>query len=184
MADHTAAVRCRVPRTAWSEGSASMTRGSRRYMSRTRLGLRPEDLLAQQRVELHAAEALLLLVDRRDPAGLVVDDLELAVGGDVEPVDDAPQPEAGHVGLEGELDAHGVDGVGVLEPEVAVDERGGVGHEGVALGLGQLQVGQVGLVLERLPRQVERMRGPLPGCARRGGGPRRAARARCARGCP
>ena len=39
-----------------------------------------EDLLAQQRIELHTAEPLLLLVHRWDPAGLVVDDLELTVG--------------------------------------------------------------------------------------------------------
>src|SRR5580658_972157 len=42
-----------------------------------------QDLLAQKRIELHPAEALLLLVDRRDAAGLVVHDFELAFGGDI-----------------------------------------------------------------------------------------------------
>ncbi len=91
MADHTADVRCRVPRSGLlgrlgldDDRLAQVHAAGRRRAP-------AENLLAQQGVELHAAEALLLLVDRRDAAGLVVDDYRARPGGDVETVDDAPQ---------------------------------------------------------------------------------------------
>ncbi len=57
-------------------------------------GALAEHGLAQERVEVHAGEALLFVVARRRSTGLVVGDDQLAVGVEFEPVDDAAQGEA------------------------------------------------------------------------------------------
>ena len=95
-----------------------------------------EDLLAQPGVELHAAEAAELLLLGRNPARLVVGDHELAVGVELEPVDDAPQPKVAERCLEHELQPDGVERRRVLDGEIAVEHGGRIGKEG----LGRLRV--------------------------------------------
>ena len=64
----------------------------------------PEDLLAQQGVDVDADQLGLFEGRRGGPPGLVVDDHQLAVGGEVESVDDASQAHVADPGLEEELD--------------------------------------------------------------------------------
>ena len=79
------------------------------------------------------------------PTGLVVDDLEGAVGQQVEAVDDPPEPHVPDTRLEAELDADGCDLVGVLETEVVGHQRFGFGPElDSLLGL-ELQEEEVGV---------------------------------------
>ena len=88
-----------------------------------------EEPLAQEGVEVDAAELALLVVLAGHLAGLVVGDDQAAVGVELEPVDDAAEAEVADRGLELELDADGRDGGRVLELEVAADELLGVVEE-------------------------------------------------------
>src|SRR4029077_2543303 len=72
------------------------------------VGPAAEDLLAQEGVEVHAAQPALLVLDRGGLAGLEVGDDE-APGVELEAVDDAPEPEGAHLDLELELEADGMD---------------------------------------------------------------------------
>ncbi len=96
-----------------------------------RAGRFPERLLAEEGVEVDAAEALLLAVDRRGAAGLVVGDDQLAVVVELEPVDDAPQRELADRGLEPQLQPDGAHRTRVLHREVPIDQHGCVSEEGL-----------------------------------------------------
>ena len=88
-----------------------------------------EDLLAQQGVEVHAVESPLLVALDGRLAGLVVGDHELAVGVELEAVDDAPQRDPADRGLQPQLEADRVDTGGVLQLEVAAQQGLGLGEE-------------------------------------------------------
>ena len=64
---YTASVRRGRKRMDCSDGRVSMISPVLRYRSWMRAGRRPNSLLAQEGVEVDAAEALLLVVDRRGP---------------------------------------------------------------------------------------------------------------------
>ncbi len=104
-----------------------------------------EHALAQERVHVHAGQALGLPQLRRHRAGLVVGDHELAVLVELEPVDDAAQARAAEVGFELQLEADGADRAGILELEVLADQRFGVGVEVCPFLLGEHEVGEVGV---------------------------------------
>ena len=104
-----------------------------------------EHPLAQQRVHVHAGQALRLPELRRHRAGLVVGDHELAVLVELEAVDDAAQPGAAEVGFELQLQADRADGARVLQLEVLADQRLGVGVELRPFLVGEHEVGEVGV---------------------------------------
>src|SRR3546814_18538099 len=89
-----------------------------------------EQALAEERVEGHAGQPLLLLALAGGPARLVVGDHQLAISVELEAVDDAAQADTADLGLELQLDADRRDGGGVLEVEVLADQPLGVGKEG------------------------------------------------------
>ena len=111
----------------------------------------PEQALAQERVGLDAAHAAPLEAFRRRPPGLVVHDDQVAVGRHVEPVDDAAQAHAVDHGLDAQLNPHRPRLVGVLQAEVVVDQRAGVGQEGVGLVRSERQLHVLLVVLELVP---------------------------------
>ena len=78
-------------------------------------------------------------------AGLVVGDDELAVGVELEPVDDAAQLHAADGGGEPELEPDRHDRGGVLELEVLADEHLGLGVELLPLVERELELGEVGV---------------------------------------
>ena len=116
-------------------------------------------------------------------AGLVVGDDQLAVVVELEPVDDAAQPDAVDLGLELQLEPDGPDRRRVLELEVVRDQLGGVGEERGLV-----------VVVERRGRRTRgrraarrRPRRGRPSAAsgvRSAGGSRTGARARGAPACP
>ena len=108
---------------------------------------------------MHAGQALLLPVDRRRPAGLVVDDDQLAVVAEVEAVDDAAQGERADVGGEAQLDADRVDPGRVLHRQVALDELAALGVErGELLVVEAEQVDELGQRQELVAGDGERAR--------------------------
>ena len=121
-------------------------------------GATAERLLAQEGVEVHPTEAVLLVVDAGGPAGLVVGDDELAVLVLLQAVDDAQHQQAAHLRLQAELQAHGGDGLRVLQGEVRVHEGVGVGDEDRQLIRRQLEHGELPLgrvlVLSELHRRL------------------------------
>src|SRR3546814_14157732 len=74
-----------------------------------------EQALAEERVEGHAGQPLLLLALAGGPARLVVGDHQLAISVELEAVDDAPQADTAALDLALPPDAERPDGGGVLE---------------------------------------------------------------------
>ena len=110
--------------------------------------LRPpaEHPLAQQRVDVDTGHALLLPALARLAAGLVVGDHELAVGVELEAVDDPADDDAvGGLGGHAQLDAEHRDRARVLDLEVAPEQHLGVGVERRPLVLGELELGELGV---------------------------------------
>ena len=104
---------------------------------------------------MDAPQPALLVVDARRAARFVIGDDQLALGAELEAVDDAPQAQVADLGLELELEADGVDGGRVLELEVVAQETLGVGGEvGLLLG-GELEPGVLGVGAELGPGLVE-----------------------------
>jgi hypothetical protein len=78
---------------------------------------------------VHARQALALVLGRRGRPRLVVGHHQLAVGVELEPVDDASQADAVDLGLDPQLEPDGPHGRGVLEAEVVADQIGRLGVE-------------------------------------------------------
>ncbi len=110
---------------------------------------------------MHPVQPGLLELGRRRPAGLVVDDHQLAVLVDVEPVDDAAQHHVADLCLEPQLHTHGADCVGVLDAEVVLEEHLGVGSELPGLVDVEGQSDELGVVLDVFPGQFERFEAGL-----------------------
>src|SRR5438067_2752165 len=85
-----------------------------------------EVALAEQRIELHAVEPAVLVALGWCLTRLVVDHDELAVGVELEAVDDAPHAYAAHLGVEHDLDTDRLDRRGIFECEVLTDETLGI----------------------------------------------------------
>ena len=99
-----------------------------------------------QGVELHLEQRARLVSLARRPAGLVVDDPDLAAGRDVQPVDVAAQPQpGGQRGLHVALPRGRLEPARVFEREVRVQDRGGGLQPVGAGGLITEQRGQLGL---------------------------------------
>ena len=156
-----------------------MTAPVLRYSSWMRRRPPAEQLLAQEGVEVDAAQAPLLVARRRRPAGLVVGDDELAVGVQLEPVDDAAQVQAADLDLEPQLEADGVDRGRVLQVEVLLDQRLGVGEERRPRPRRRARAGRVG-VGGAAPSTAWSRRGTAgSGCGRPARGANSSSRARC-----
>ena len=95
-------------------------------------------------------------VTRGGLAGLVVGDDELAVGVELEAVDDAAQRGAAHFGRQAELEADRVHGRRVFEAEVLADELLGVVEEGLRLLVVEAEPGEVGIGAHLGERPIER----------------------------
>ena len=104
-ADQMAPTLVRRPRVDCSVGTVVIASGSRQVQQLHLGRAPPEQLLAEERVEVDAAEPALLVALGRRPARLVVGDDELAVGVELEPVDDAAQAQVADARLEHELEA-------------------------------------------------------------------------------
>ena len=107
-----------------------------------------EELLAQQGVEVDAAELALLVALGRGPTGLVVGDHEATVRVELEPVDDADELEPLDLGLEAQLDADGRDHRGVFEQELVANQLLGLGDELGRLVIGQPELDELGVGLQ------------------------------------
>src|SRR4051812_6421166 len=116
-------------------------------------GALPEQLLAQQRVEVHATEPSLLVLLRRGPARLVVGDHEAPVRIELEPVDDADQAQTLDLDLEPQLDADRVDGGGVLEDERVAHEALRLVEERLARFVVEAELGVLGELAEGVRRR-------------------------------
>ena len=88
-------------------------------------------------------------------AGLVVGDDQLAVGVELEPVDDAAEADAVDLGLEPQLEADGLDRGGVFEPEVVAHEVGRLGEEGGRRLVVEVEPDELGVVAQVVGRVVE-----------------------------
>lgn len=85
---------------------------------------------------------------RRGAAGLVVGDDQLAIGIELQPVDDAAQPQVADAGLEHQFDADGMDLARILELEVSPHQGAGLVEEG-GLGFGiEAETDELGVVAE------------------------------------
>src|SRR5690606_23054996 len=115
----------------------------------------PEQLLAQQGVDVHARQPLAFVLRRGGGTGLVIGDDQLAVRVELEPVDDAPQADAVDLGLDLELEPDAAYGGGVFEPEVVADQIGRLRVERGGLAVGQAQLDVVGIVSQLDRRLVE-----------------------------
>ncbi len=151
IAVHTASARFLWPRMDCSVATEEMAIGWRRYSSLHLGGCAAEDALAQQGVGLDAAHAAALEALRRCPARLVVHDDQAPVWRQVEPVDDAAQPHAVDQRLDAELQPDRMGLVGVLKPEVVVDQGPGVGEEGVSRLRVELELYELVVVLQFVP---------------------------------
>src|SRR5438874_7661256 len=92
------------------------------------VGPAPEEALAQEGVEVHAAQPALLIARLGGAARFVIGDHQ-AAGVELEAVDDPPQAQGADLDFEPELEADGVDGGRVLEEEVVAQQRLGLGEE-------------------------------------------------------
>ena len=90
-ADHTAVVRVVMNFTDCADGTVSIVSPDLQVHQPDLRRALAEHRLAQERVEVHAGEALLFVVARRRAAGLVVGDDQFTVVVEFEPVDDAAQ---------------------------------------------------------------------------------------------
>src|SRR5437879_2385191 len=81
----------------------------------------PEQALAEEGVEVHAAEPALLVALPWGLSAFVIGDHQ-APGVEFEAVDDAPQAQRAHLDLEPELQTDGVNRRGILEEEVVAQE--------------------------------------------------------------
>ena len=104
------------------DGTASIVSPLLRYISRITAGPATEDLFAQERVEVHAGQALLLPVQRRSATGLVVRHDQLAVA-QLEAVDDAAQRQRPDGSAEAQLETDRLHRPRVLHREVPVDQH-------------------------------------------------------------
>ena len=159
IAVQTRRLALRTPRIDWSVGLAMIASGSRQVEQLDPRRAAAEHLLAEQRVEVDAAEALLLRSARRAPAGLVVGDDELAVVVELEAVDDAA--EARRVPISASSLSSRPMGVivrRVLELEVAAHEHARRRRGTAQLLVGELEVGEVGVGRELVDAWPERGR--------------------------
>ena len=115
---HTAVVRVVMNLTDCADGTASIVSPELQVHQPDRGRALAEHGLAQERVEVHAGEALLLVVARRGAAGLVVGDDQLTVGVELEPVDDAAQRQFADLGLQPQLEPDLADRAWGLPSEV------------------------------------------------------------------
>ncbi len=117
-----------------------------------------------QGVELHLEQRPCLERLVRRPAGLVVDDADLAGRGDVEPVDEAAQQQLGlQQALDVELSLGRLETGRILQGEVALQGLVARGEPGTDLGpLRAEHLGHLGLDLEELlPGGLEEPGGPV-----------------------